>query len=109
MIETSVDAILECALEKKKIKEIPSSPLGKIDEAKRLMSKDANFQKTLDTFEMFRKIEELKKERIGEFRKNVCLKVSYKGEEVQINLEKLKEYVEMLEKFISSTKQFLTK
>jgi len=109
MIETSVEVILEHALETKKIKVIPSSPLGKLDEAKKLMINDLNFQKTLDTFEMFRKIEELKKERIGEFRKNVCLKIYYRGEEVNVNLEKLKEYAEMLEKFISSTKQFLIK
>ena len=109
MIETSVTVILEHALETKKIKAIPTSPLGKLDEAKKLLNKDANFQKTLETFEMFRKVEELKKERIGEFRKNVCLKINYKNEEINVNLEKLKEYAEMLEKFISSTKQFISK
>ena len=58
-------------------------------------------------FEMFRKIEDLRKERIGEFRKNVNLRVFYMGEEININLEQLKIYAELLEKFISSTKQFL--
>ncbi len=53
------------------------------------------------------KIRELKKERIGEFRKNVALKVFYQGKEVNINLEELKIYAERLEKFISTTKQFL--
>jgi len=61
----------------------------------------------IDNYEMFRKIEELRKERIGEFRKNVTLKVMYKGEEININLEQLKIYAEQLEKFISATKQFL--
>jgi hypothetical protein len=107
MIETSIDAVLQHAYDTKKIKEIPSSPVGRIDEVKKLMKKDANFQKTLETFEMFRKIEELRKERIGEFRKNVCLKIMYQGEEINVNLEKLKEYADMLEKFISKTKQFL--
>jgi len=109
MIETSIDAILQNAYDTKKIKEMPTNPIGKIDEVKKLMKKDANFQKTLETFEMFRKIEELRKERIGEFRKNVCLKIIYRGEEINVNLEKLKEYAEMLEKFISTTKQFLSK
>ena len=107
MIETSIDAILQHAYDAKKIKEIPTNPIGRIDEVKKLMKKDDNFQKTLETFEMFRKIEELRKERIGEFRKNVCLKIMYKGEEINVNLEKLKEYADMLEKFISTTKQFL--
>ena len=36
-------------------------------------------------------------------------KINYKNEEISVNLEKLKEYAEMLEKFISSTKQFISK
>jgi hypothetical protein len=56
---------------------------------------------------MLRKLGELKTERIGEFRKNVALKIFYRGEEININLEQLKKYAEMLEKFISTTKQFL--
>jgi hypothetical protein len=75
----------------------------------KLFKEDKNFQEVLEMYKMFRKIEELKKERIGEFRKNVTLKVFYQGEEININLEKLKEYAEKLEKFISATKQFLSK
>src|SRR3989338_596302 len=39
--------------------------------------------------------------------KNVTLKVFYQGEEININLEKLKLYAEELEKFIDTTKKFL--
>ena len=56
---------------------------------------------------MFKKIRELRTERIGEFRKNVTLKIFYKGKEINVNLELLKEYAEKLEKFISTIKQFL--
>jgi proteasome assembly chaperone (PAC2) family protein len=107
MIGVSIDEVLESAKKSKKISEVPNNPLGKIQEMRKLFKKDEEMQKVLDTYEMFRKIEELKKERIGEFRKNVTLKVSYKGEEISVNLEKLKEYAEMLEKFISKVKQFL--
>ena len=107
MIETSIEEILKHAKKKKKISLIPSSPLGKIETIKKLFKKDANFMKVIDTYEMFRKIDELRTERIGEFRKNVNLKVFYKGEDININLEQLKIYSEMLEKFISTTKQFL--
>jgi len=107
MIETSIDAVLVNAKAKKKIKEVPTNPLGKIDEVKKLFKNDKNFMKTIETYEMFRKVEELRKERIGEFRKNVCLKIMYRGEEINVNLEKLKEYSEMLEKFISTIKQSL--
>jgi len=107
MIETSIDEILKHAKKRKKISSIPTNPAKKIEEVRKLFKKDANFIKVIDDYEMFRKIEELRKERIGEFRKNVTLKVMYKGEEVNINLEQLKIYAEELEKFISTTKQFL--
>jgi len=107
MIETAIDQILKHAKKKKKIKSISTNPLGKIEEVRKLFKKDKDFLKVIDMYKMFRKIEELRKERIGEFRKNVNLRVFYKGKEINVNLEQLKEYSEMLEKFISITKQFL--
>lgn len=109
MIETVIERILIHAKKKKKIKSIPSSPIGKIEEIKKLMKKDKNFMDTIEFYEMLRKIDELRQERIGEFRKNVCLKIMYKGQEINVNLEQLKIYADMLEKFISTTKQFLLK
>ena len=100
MIETSIDAILKHAKKKKKISAIPGNPARKIEEIRKLFKKDKNFIEVIDMYEMFRKVEELRKERIGEFRKNVTLKVIYRGEEININLEKLKIYAEKLEKFI---------
>jgi|TARA_Y100000310_G_scaffold107162_2_gene105596 hypothetical protein len=109
MIDASIDSILTRAKKKKKISSIPINPTKKIEDVRKLFKKDKNFQEVLDMYEMFKKINELRKERSGEFRKNVTLKVFYKGKEININLEKLKEYSEKLEKFISITKQFLIK
>ncbi|MDO8622723.1 MAG: hypothetical protein Q7R52_00595 [archaeon] len=108
MIETSVEEILKHAKKKKKISSIPASPIGKLEIVQELFKKDKDFLKVLEMYEMFRKIEDLKRERIGEFRKNVTLKIFYQGKEIDVNLEKLKEYAENLEKFISTTKQFLS-
>ena len=107
MIETSINEMLKHAKKRKKISSIPTNPVGQIETVRKLFKKDANFQEVIDMYEMFRKVEELRKERIGEFRKNVTLKVFYLGEEININLDKLKSYAEKLEKFISTTKQFL--
>ena len=107
MIETSIEEILKRAKKKKKISSIPTNPIGKIEQVKKLFKKDKNFQEAIDMYEMFRKIEGLRKERIGEFRKNVTLKVFYRGKEININLEQLKIYAEKLEEFISTTKKFL--
>jgi len=107
MIEVSVDEVLKHAKKKKKISSIPSNPIGKIETVRTLFKKEDDFIKVIEMYEMFRKIEELRKERIGEFRKNVTLKVFYRGDEININLEMLKIYAERLEKFISTVKQFL--
>ncbi|MBU2052657.1 MAG: hypothetical protein ABIJ14_03150 [Nanoarchaeota archaeon] len=107
MIDTSIEAILKHAKKKKKISSISTNPMGKIDQIRKIFKKDPEFLKVIDMYEMFRKIEDLRVERIGEFRKNVNLKVMYQGKEVNINLEELKIYAERLENFISTTKQFL--
>jgi len=107
MIETSIEKILEHAKKKKKISSVSTNPVGMIEQIRTLFKKDKEFLDVIDLYEMFRKIKELRIERIGEFRKNVTLKVFYQGNEININLEKLKEYAEMLEKFISKVKQFL--
>src|SRR3970040_1441383 len=99
MIETSISEILKHAKKKKKIPSVPLNPIGQIEAIRKLFKKDANFMEVIDMYEMFRKIEDLRKERIGEFRKNVTLKVFYRGEEISINLEKLKEYADRLESF----------
>ncbi len=107
MIETSIDEILKVAKKRKKISTISTNPLGRIEQVEKLLKKDQNFQDVIKLYKMFRKIKDLRTERIGEFRKNVTLTVFYQGKEIAINLEKLKEYAEKLEKFISTTKQFL--
>lgn len=107
MIETSIEKILEHAKKKKRISSIPTNPIGMIEQIKTLFKKDKEFLEVIDLYEMFRKIKELRTERIGEFRKNVTLKIFYQGKEIDVNLEKLKEYAELLEKFISKVKQFL--
>ena len=107
MIETSINEILKHAKKKKKISSVPLNPIGKIEEVQKLFKKDKNFLQVIEMYVMFRKIDDLKKERAGDFRKNVNLKIFYRGKEINVNLEQLKIYAEMLEKFISTTKQFL--
>jgi len=107
MIETSIDELLKKAKKKKKISAVPENPVLQMEEAKRLFKKDKEFLEVIELYEMLRKLDMLRKERSGEFRKNVNLKLFYIGKEIDINLEKLKEYAKMLEKFISTTKQFL--
>jgi hypothetical protein len=107
MIEVSIDRILKESKKKKKISSIPTNPVGRLETIKKLFKKDKNFLEVLEMYEMFKKIRELRIERIGEFRKNVTLKVFYRGKEININLDQLKVYADKVEKFISAIKQFL--
>ena len=107
MIDTSINELLKHAKDKKKIDSVSENTVGKLEQIRKIFKKDKNFQDVIDFYEMLRKLENLRTERIGEFRKNVSLKISYKGEIVEVNLEQLKIYADMLEKFISTTKQFL--
>ena len=107
LIEISMDAILEKTEQEKRISKVPENPVKKIEEMRKLFKKDKNMLEVLEMYKMFRKIENLRTKRIGEFRKNVNLKIFYQGKEINVDLEKLKEYSEKLEKFISTTKHFL--
>ena len=114
MIEVSIDKILKHASKKKIVSGVPNNPVGKIEKMRELCKKEKlckgnkDVSDVVEMYEMFRKVETLKKERIGEFRKNVTLKVFYQGKEININLDKLKEYANNLERFINFTKQFLS-
>lgn len=107
MIEMCLLYVLKDAKKNGKIKEVPDNAIGRINEAKIIFKKDKNALNTIDFFVMLRKLESLETERIGEFRKNVTLKVMFRGKEIDINLDKLKEYAEMLENFVDVTKKML--
>ncbi|MEM3113381.1 MAG: hypothetical protein QXI33_03080 [Candidatus Pacearchaeota archaeon] len=108
MIDYAFESLLQHAKKKKIIKFIPSSPKPKLDLIRETFKKEKIVIDVLDLYEMFRKIDHLHKEAEGEFRKNVALRVHYKGEIIRINLDKLKEYSLILEKFINYLKQFLS-
>ncbi len=108
MMEYGFEDLLNHAKKKKLIKNIPASPRPRLDLTREIFKKEKIIIDTLNLYEMFRKIETLKRESEGEFRKNVALKVNYKGEDIRINLELLKAYSITLEKFINYLKQFLS-
>lgn len=109
MIELCIDEVLKKAKKDKKISEVSENSVGKIKQVKELFKSNKDFLNVIDFFMMLRKLEELKTERIGEFRKNVALKIQFRGEEINVNLEQLKVYSDMIEKFINIVKDFLAK
>lgn len=104
MIEMAMDLLVEKAKKNKKWKPVPDAPRAKLVQLKRIYEGDKIISETLALYELFRDIEGLDKVRENEFRKGVNLKINYKGETVNINLETLKQYADVLERFISSLK-----
>ncbi|SRR6056297_2559162 len=108
MIDTCINQMLKKGKLEGKIEEVSENAIGRIKQIKELFSEDKDFIEVIDFFMMLRKLEDLKCERIGEFRKNVALKIQFRGQEINVNLEQLKIYAEMIEKFINTTKKYLT-
>lgn len=104
MIERGMDHLVVKAKKAKKWKPVPEAPMAKLIQLKRIYAKSPEVMETLALYELFRDIDKLEKVRENEFRKGVNLRVTYKGNVVNINLLQLKEYAETLEKFISYIK-----
>ncbi len=107
LIEGSFDRMLDKAKKKKLISKIPAVPRKKIEGVREIFKKEKEILDVLDLYEFFLVIDKLEKVRENEFRKNITLKVLYRGAWIDINMDKLKEYHGLLEKFISKLKQFL--
>ena len=107
MMEICFDAVLDKAKEEKLIQALPTNPKQKIEFMRLYFKKQKAIQETIPVYIFFKRVPELQKTREGEFRKNVCLKVIEPGRVTEVNLEKLKEYSELLERFISEVKLFL--
>lgn len=108
MLDASVYRLLEQAKKKKLIKSIPQAPKPQIELAKEIYKKNPEIIQAIDLYEFFKRVEGLERIRENEFRKNVCLKVLDRGEWITIDMDKLKEYALILEKFISQIKQILS-
>ncbi|MBI2452031.1 hypothetical protein HYV50_03050 [Candidatus Pacearchaeota archaeon] len=104
MIEKGIDRLVEKAKKEKKWKTVPDAPRAKLIQLKKIYSNVEEIRETLELYELFRDIDKLEKMRENEFRKGVNLRVVYKGEIVNINLVQLKEYANILERFISYLK-----
>jgi len=106
MIEHSVDSMLEKAKKKKKIKEIPVAPKLKIALLANLFKKEPVVIETLKLYSFFRRVDNLEHIKEHEFRKNVTLRV-VDEKEMAIDMEKLKEWQELLENFIKFVRVFI--
>ncbi len=107
LIEISFDAILEKKVEDGRIPVMPTNPKQRIEFVKKYFSRNMVVQDVIPLYIFFKRIPDLHKTRNGEFRKNVNLKIIEPTRTTEINMEKLGEYCEIVEKFIDETKKNL--
>ena len=108
LIELSFDAILEKRVEDGKIPAMPTNPKQRIEFIKKYFKKYEVIQDVVPLYVFFKRVPDLKKTREGEFRKNVNLKVFEAARVTEINMDKLSEYYEIVEKFILEVKGILS-
>ncbi len=104
MIEYAMEQLIEKAKKQKKWKPTADAPRARLLQLKKIYENDPLISEVLNMYELFRDSDKLVKVRENEFRKGVNLKVFYKGGTIDINLDKLKEYADILERFISILK-----
>jgi hypothetical protein len=107
MIEECANAMLEKAKKKKMIKEIPAAPRAKINTLLEALKKEKVVVSTLNLCLFFKKINKLEYTKEGEFRKNVALRLVDNNKTIVIDMDKLKEWQELLERFLSFVKHFI--
>jgi hypothetical protein len=100
LIDQGIDKLLERAKKDKKIKLMPSAPKLKIDKLLELEKNNEVVKKTLDAYDFFKKAETAEKVRENEFRKNVALRMMYRGNWEVVNLDKLKEFNIVIDNFV---------
>ena len=107
LVEISFDAILEKRVEAGKIPAMPASPKQRIEFIKKYFKKSDEVQNVVPLYIFFKRVPDLSKTRSGEFRKGVNLKVVDPMKTTDINMDKLGEYYEIVEKFIVEVKKIL--
>tara|TARA_Y100000310_G_scaffold194332_1_gene194308 strand:+ start:204 stop:647 length:444 start_codon:yes stop_codon:yes gene_type:complete len=107
LIELSFDAILEKKVEDGKIPQMPTNPKQRIEFIKKYFKKFPEISEIVPIYIFFKRLPELDKTRSGEFRKNVNLKIIGPTKTTDINMEKLGEYSDRVDNFISCIKKIL--
>lgn len=107
LIEISFDAILRNKVDAGKIPGMPTNPKQRIEFMKKYFKKYDDIQKVIPVYIFFKRIPDLNKTRSGEFRKNVNLKIIEPTRTTDINMEKLNEYYDIIEKFMGEVKIIL--
>ena len=107
-----IDALLIYAKKKKKIKEIPATPVAKSETLKKIFSKEDRLIEFLNFSDFLRKLNRAEYTTAREFRRHVTMTavvdeqfINVKIDDINEYFEKLKDIVEYVDFFIGDTKE----
>jgi len=106
MMELCMIALLEKAKKKKLVRAIPVAPKQRLDILLVIFKKEQIVKEALQLYRFFKRIPHLKQTREQEFRKGVAL-VVLDEKETRIDIEQLKSWHNVLERFLSFVKAFI--
>lgn len=109
LIEISFDELINHGVKKGTILKKPISPKQRIEFMKTYFKKYPEIQNVIPIYIFFKRIPGLDKSREGEFRKNVNLRINEPNRITNINMEKLGEYSDVIDKFILEVRKILKK
>lgn len=103
-IELCVERLLIRAKRTKKIKQIPTTPLAKVELLLKF-HKTKLVKEVIDLYLFFRRLKTLEQMRMHEFRKHVALLVIEKKKEINIDIPQLYEWNSKIKEFLEYVKE----
>ncbi len=101
--EFTIDALFLYMQKKKKIKEIPTDPINKCVEIKKLFGDDPQFIADVELYALFRKLNRAEYTVAKEFRKHVTMGATVDDELINIKVEIIECYFNRAKKFVEKS------
>jgi len=98
--EFTIDALFLYMKKKRKIKEIPTNPMSKIAEIKKLFKDDERFLDDIDIYVLLRKLNKAKYTCSKEFRKHVTMHTNVDDKKINVKVDIIQEYFERIKDFV---------
>jgi hypothetical protein len=104
--EFSIDSLFLYMEKKKKIKEIPPSPINKALDIRKLF-KTEQFSEDIDLYLLLRKLKRAEYDSVREFRKHVTMEAVVDEKDFDVNVEIIQEYFERTKKFFERSNKLV--
>ena len=106
-LDFTIDALLKYAKKKKKIKEMPTSPVMKGNIVKEIFSDHEKIIEMVNFYLFLRKVIRAKYTKAREYRRHVTMAVVIEEGPVEINIDIIHEYFDKIKEYIAYTEELI--